>query len=99
MAQGEANEMQSQRTHDDGGARYQSLWFIADKCACDVLPDLPWGMNRGFPTTKHPQKPRPAERKGKPSKRKIFIKSIIREVAGQAPYERRLIELLRYAAL
>jgi len=52
-------------------------------------------MNAGTSTTKRALKPKPSNRKGKASARKVFVKNIIREVAGQAPYERRLMELLR----
>lgn len=57
--------------------------------------NLPWGQSRGFPTTKRELKPKPSSRKGKASKRHDFVKNVVAEVAGQAPYERRLIELLR----
>lgn len=36
-------------------------------------------------------------RKGALSKRSAFVRSLVREVAGLAPYERRLIELIRNA--
>ncbi|KAB1207466.1 Acyl-coenzyme A thioesterase 8 [Morella rubra] len=39
--------------------------------------------------------PRPSDRKGKTSERVHFVKSLIREVAGFAPYEKRITELLK----
>lgn len=39
--------------------------------------------------------PKISYRKGALSKRTAFVRSIVREVGGLAPYERRLIELLR----
>lgn len=38
---------------------------------------------------------KPVNRKGKQSVRSNFVKSIVREVAGFAPYERRVMELIR----
>ncbi|OAG45420.1 60S ribosomal protein L36 [Fonsecaea monophora] len=40
-------------------------------------------------------KPRISRRKGALSKRTAFVREIVKEVAGLAPYERRVIELLR----
>ena len=57
--------------------------------------DLAWGQSRGTSTTKRETRARPSQRKGKSSKRHDFVKNIVREVAGNAPYERRLMELLR----
>merc|ERR1712055_479693 len=53
------------------------------------------GLEKGYPTTKNTLKPRPSRRKGHLTKRAKFIRDIIREVCGQAPYERRCIELLK----
>ncbi|EMR11641.1 hypothetical protein PNEG_00080 [Pneumocystis murina B123] len=53
------------------------------------------GLNRGYKTTFRQPPPRISHRKGCLSKRVSFIRNIIREVAGFAPYERRIIELLR----
>ncbi|KAL2324545.1 hypothetical protein Fmac_023603 [Flemingia macrophylla] len=39
--------------------------------------------------------PRPSDRKGKTSKRVHFVRNLIREVAGFAPYEKRITELLK----
>ncbi|CAG8766155.1 11927_t:CDS:2, partial [Acaulospora colombiana] len=38
---------------------------------------------------------RPAHRKGKLSERNKFVRSVVREVVGFSPYERRVLELLR----
>ncbi|KAK1559736.1 hypothetical protein Q3G72_017839 [Acer saccharum] len=53
------------------------------------------GLNKGHVVTKKELAPRPSDRKGKTSKRIHFVRSIIREVAGFAPYERRITELLK----
>ncbi|KAM0750287.1 ribosomal protein L36e [Meredithblackwellia eburnea MCA 4105] len=57
--------------------------------------NLPVGLTKGHPTTAIAQKPKPSNRKGKKSARSSFVKSIVREVAGFAPYERRVMELIR----
>ncbi|KAJ6769955.1 60S RIBOSOMAL PROTEIN L36-1-RELATED [Salix purpurea] len=53
------------------------------------------GLNRGHIVTKKELAPRPSDRKGKISKRVQFVRSLIREVAGFAPYEKRITELLK----
>ncbi|KDD74326.1 ribosomal protein L36e [Helicosporidium sp. ATCC 50920] len=53
------------------------------------------GLAKGHVVTKREVIPRPSTRKGRPTKRVTFIRNIIREVAGQAPYERRVMELLK----
>ncbi|BGP41713.1 ribosomal protein L36 [Rhodotorula kratochvilovae] len=60
-----------------------------------VRADLPWGLNKGHPTTVIAKVPKPSNRKGRQSARSAFVKSIVREVAGFAPYERRVMELIR----
>ncbi|KAK9896481.1 ribosomal protein L36e [Cystobasidium minutum MCA 4210] len=57
--------------------------------------NLPWGLNKGRPTTLRTLKAKPSNRVGKASKRASFVKSLVQEVVGQAPYERRIMELLR----
>jgi Ribosomal protein L36e len=46
-------------------------------------------------TTPIERKPRISRSKGHLSKRTAFVREIVKEVAGLAPYERRVIELLR----
>jgi len=57
--------------------------------------DLPRGLNKGHPTTAIPQVVKPSQRKGIQSNKTRFVRSVIREVAGFAPYERRVMELIR----
>ncbi|XP_060200512.1 large ribosomal subunit protein eL36z-like [Lycium barbarum] len=51
---------------------------------------------KGHVVTKKELAPRPSDRKGKTSKRVHFVRSLIREVAGFAPYEKRITELLKF---
>lgn len=61
-----------------------------------VKSGLPVGKNHGHILTPfNPKTERPSRRKGKLSKRTAFVKDLIREVAGLAPYERRVVELIR----
>ncbi|CAA2981612.1 60S ribosomal L36-2-like [Olea europaea subsp. europaea] len=53
------------------------------------------GLNKGHVVTPKELAPRPSARKGKTSKRVHFVRSLIREVAGFAPYEKRITELLK----
>merc|ERR1712060_403832 len=53
------------------------------------------GMDCGHVLTKRDMKPKPSYRKGKLNKRVAFVRDIIREVAGYAPYEKRIMELLK----
>jgi large subunit ribosomal protein L36e len=52
-------------------------------------------MNKGYPTTVIEKTVKPSHRKGITSAKTSFVRSVIREVAGFAPYERRVMELLR----
>merc|ERR1712000_263119 len=53
------------------------------------------GLHKGHPVTKRTPKRKPSKSKGKLLKRTAFIRSVVREVSGFAPYEKRMIELLR----
>ncbi|KIP10734.1 hypothetical protein PHLGIDRAFT_100899 [Phlebiopsis gigantea 11061_1 CR5-6] len=53
------------------------------------------GLNKGHPTTPLEKRAKPSHRKGTQSQRTNFVRSVVREVAGFAPYERRVMELLR----
>ncbi|TCD68197.1 hypothetical protein EIP91_011369 [Steccherinum ochraceum] len=60
-----------------------------------VRSDLRRGLNKGRPTTPIAKTVRPSQRKGIQSARTKFVRSVVREVAGFSPYERRVMELLR----
>lgn len=66
----------------------------AEICAA-VLTDIRLGLNHGRTTTAIPKVVKPSHRKGVGSVKTKFVRSIVREVAGFAPYERRVLELLR----
>jgi hypothetical protein len=53
------------------------------------------GLNKGHPTTERPLPVKPSQRKGVTTKRTKFVRSLIREVVGFAPYERRVMEFLK----
>lgn len=58
-------------------------------------PDHRFGIEYGHKTTKIDKVAKPSHRKGVASQRTKFVRSIVREVVGFAPYERRVMELLR----
>ncbi|GLJ52874.1 hypothetical protein SUGI_1126300 [Cryptomeria japonica] len=53
------------------------------------------GANIGHVVTRRKLAPRPSANKGKRSKRIDFVRKLIWEVAGFAPYEKRITELLK----
>ncbi|CEI86825.1 Putative 60S ribosomal protein L36 [Rhizopus microsporus] len=53
------------------------------------------GINKGHITTRRTLKAKPSNKIGAASKRTVFVKSVVREVSGFAPYERRLMELIK----
>merc|ERR1712024_207439 len=53
------------------------------------------GLEKGHKTTKNTLKAKPSKSKGKLTKHNKFVRDLIREVVGFAPYERRAQELLR----
>ena len=60
-----------------------------------VLTDPAAGLNKGFIVTRRQLKPKPSYRKGKKCGRVALVREVVREVVGFAPYERRMIELLK----
>ncbi|CCU97460.1 unnamed protein product [Malassezia sympodialis ATCC 42132] len=67
----------------------------AHKAGVPRTVDLVWGINRGHPTNRRILAPRPVSKKAVASERVKAVRSVIREVAGFAPYERRAMELIR----
>lgn len=56
------------------------------------------GLNKGFVVTKpkeNTRKQKPSYKKGKLGKRVQLVREVIREVVGLAPYERKMIEMIR----
>lgn len=53
------------------------------------------GLNKGHKVEAKAVAQKPSYRKGALSKRTEFVRSLIREVSGLAPYERRVIDLIR----
>nr|XP_034577448.1 60S ribosomal protein L36-1-like [Setaria viridis] len=53
------------------------------------------GVNEGHVITERELPPRPSASKGKSGRRTWFVRHVIREVAGLAPYEKHIIGLLR----
>ncbi|KAJ3179230.1 60S ribosomal protein L36 [Gaertneriomyces sp. JEL0708] len=56
------------------------------------------GTNKGHVTTRRELKAKPVNKKGVLSKRTKFVRDLVREVAGYAPYEKRIMELLKNSA-
>ena len=57
--------------------------------------NLSVGMDKGKQLTKRELKPKQSYAKGKLQKRVKFVREIVREVVGFAPYEKRCMELLK----
>jgi len=60
--------------------------------------NLAIGINKGHVVTKIKRsftETRPSYRKGKLGKRTAFVRDVIQEVTGFAPYEKRIIELIK----
>ncbi|KAI8892004.1 ribosomal protein L36e [Globomyces pollinis-pini] len=53
------------------------------------------GLNKGHVTTLRELKPKPSNKKGVLSKHTKFVRDLVREVVGFAPYEKRVMELLK----
>merc|ERR1712168_1368797 len=65
-------------------------------CPKKMAPtEISVGLNKGHKVTKNTTKPRVVRRKGHLNKRVKFIRDVVQEVCGLAPYEKRTIELLK----
>lgn len=53
------------------------------------------GLNKGFPVTKRAQAARPSHAKARLSRRTKHVRELIHEVVGLAPYEKRLLDMLK----
>ena len=53
------------------------------------------GLDKGHKTTPLEIKKKPSNNKGKQTNHNKFVRDLVREVTGFAPYERRAMELLR----
>ena len=53
------------------------------------------GLNKGFIVTRRELKQKPSQRRGRKSERFALVREVVREVVGFAPYERRMIELIK----
>lgn len=57
------------------------------------------GLKQGYKVTKKASdKVRPARRKGALSQRVKVVREIVREVAGLAPYEKRILDVLKVSS-
>lgn len=53
------------------------------------------GANSGHVLTERPKKVKPSHRKGSTSKRTLLCRELAREVVGLAPYERRILDMIK----
>ena len=60
-----------------------------------VASGIAFGLNKGHVTEKRKLPERPSRRKGRQSVHVNFVRGVVREIAGFAPYERRIMELLK----
>merc|ERR1712088_869136 len=60
-----------------------------------VVHDMVVGLQKGHKVTKNVQPVRQNRKKGVNTAKNVFVREVVREVMGLAPYERRGIELLR----
>uniref|UniRef100_G1M0Y1 60S ribosomal protein L36 n=1 Tax=Ailuropoda melanoleuca TaxID=9646 RepID=G1M0Y1_AILME len=74
--------------HPDSGAPVQPR-------AMALRYPMAVGLNKGHKVTKNVSKPRHSRRRGRLTKHTKFVRDMIREVCGFAPYERRAMELLK----
>jgi large subunit ribosomal protein L36e len=60
-----------------------------------AIEGLAFGLDKGHKLTKNERKQRQSRHKGRLSKKTRIVRELVREITGFAPYERRVMELLR----
>ncbi|XP_057300568.1 60S ribosomal protein L36-like [Hydractinia symbiolongicarpus] len=60
-----------------------------------MVGEMSVGLNKGHKVTKNTLKPKVSRRKGHLNKRVKFIRDVVQEVCGFAPYEKRVLELIK----
>jgi len=61
-----------------------------------IIYEMAVGLKKGHKVTPNTtRKPRPSTRKGMQTKHAKFVRDLVREVCGFAPYEKRAMELLK----
>uniref|UniRef100_A0A8R1HLV6 60S ribosomal protein L36 n=1 Tax=Caenorhabditis japonica TaxID=281687 RepID=A0A8R1HLV6_CAEJA len=60
-----------------------------------AVEGLALGLNKGHAATQLPVKQRQNRHKGVASKKTKIVRELVREITGFAPYERRVLEMLR----
>merc|ERR1712212_1300815 len=71
--------------------------FIRLFCVKEMAPryDMAIGLHKGHKVTKNVVKAKASTRKGNNTKKNKFVRDLVREVCGFAPYEKRTVELLK----
>jgi large subunit ribosomal protein L36e len=60
-----------------------------------MVKSIAVGLEKGYPTRKRELTERQVKKKGIKHKRTALAREVVREVAGFAPYEKRILELLK----
>jgi large subunit ribosomal protein L36e len=60
-----------------------------------IIYDMAVGLKKGHKVTPDTKIARPSQRKGTLTKHSKFVRDLVREVCGFAPYEKRAMELLK----
>lgn len=69
--------------------------MTASQVKSAAVEGLAVGLDKGHRVTKNVRKERQSRHKGRLSKKTRIVRELVREITGFAPYERRVMELLR----